>query len=149
MLGVALCPNLTLRLEVLHALRDARRCWQVGDAEAPRVPAGPAEPQVGSGLARALARAAWPLPAWLVRLVAPRRSSVVSGGRAPTTAGGSVGAGPFASRAELEAHLLTAAAAVHRLSPRPVALGIAIELLDVIAALEERPAPPVERRGRG
>lgn len=122
MKGDALCPSLThagRRLEILHALHGARRCCDEADAAAARGLSRPQQLQVSRSLARASARAAWPLPARLARLLSPGRRAVP-------------GSPP---RSEFEALLVTAAEAVHRLSPHPAALGVAVELLDVVTAL--------------
>jgi hypothetical protein len=153
MIGGALCPTLTLRLEVLHALRGARRCCEEDRAPAPSGLSALERRQVARALARACVRAAWPLPARLAGGLSARARREAS----PVPARGAMlqrgavlrrGAPPSGSRAELEARLVTAAAAVHRLSPHPVALAVALELLDVVTALEQ-PADPVEPRRRG
>jgi hypothetical protein len=60
--------------------------------------------------------------------------------------GSSGSVGSPARRVELEARLVAAAEAVHRLSPHPAALGAAVELLDAVAALD-RVEPPRDPAG--
>jgi hypothetical protein len=146
MKGEALRPSFTHaagRLEILHALQDARRCCDQTGAPATGAPAGRGlsrrqQLQVSRALSRASVRAAWPLPARLARLLSPR---------SPGSFGSAGSPGLTAQRSELEALLVTAAAAVRRLSPHPAALGAAVELLDVVATLErtdttgDRPEP--------
>lgn len=125
------------RLEMLHALQDARRCCEEAGA-GPGDLSRRQQTEVDRALTRASARAAWPLPPGLARVLSARSS----GAAAARTRGGA----PSTLRAELEARLVTAAEIVNRLSPHPAALGVAVELLDVVAALE-RPRGTAARAG--
>lgn len=113
--------RLARRRTVVRALRAARRCGDSGAALQELSPHQRA--RVTTALARAEARAAWPLP-WALERRLP--SPGARGNELP--------------RVELEAHLHEAAGAVERLSPDPVALGVAAELLDMLSTLENHAA---------
>jgi hypothetical protein len=108
------------RRTVVRALRAARRCC--GDSGSALTELSPRQrARVNGALARAEARAAWPLPWGLERRLPPPARERA---RAP--------------RIELEARLGEAAGAVELLSPHPVALGVAAELLEMLSTLEAR-----------
>src|SRR5579875_1635490 len=122
--------HLGRRRIVVRALRAARGCC--GESGAALSWLGPRQQaRVSGALARAEARAAWPLP-WALerRLPAPARH----GGR------------DAAPDVELEVCLSEAAGAIERLSPHPIALGVAAELLEMITTLESGPAGRDEAR---
>lgn len=110
------------RRAVVRALRAARHCCEDSgsalDELSPRQRA-----RVNGALARAEARAAWPLP-WGVERRLPAPPPGPDGADAP--------------RVELEVRLRDAAGALESLSPHPVALGVAAELLEMLSTLENR-----------